>query len=309
MRSTNLSGPLSPESWTTCLFGQVSASSWHLHPKGMRVRRFQHGSFQADEVPGCSDHFFGYRLDGRVSAERRLGGRWSTAETLRGSLTAMPARSASAWRISGEGKMLHIFVPPHLFEAVERADDRSAPLQIDNPLGLVDPVLVAILERLASETRGDLPWHGMMVEALVIQLVVMLGRRTLAERSFTAGCFSPRQRKHLAELVESRLETDLGVLDLARELGMSLSRFGPSFRRSFGTTPHQYIVQRRVARAMVLLGTDMPIVAIAPAVGFAHQAHLTSTFRRYCGMTPAAYRMAFPRRANKPGVICKTGEF
>jgi AraC family transcriptional regulator len=58
-------------------------------------------------------------------------------------------------------------------------------------------------------------------------------------------------------------------------------------------TPHQFIVQRRVEQAKVLLAqSNLPIVDVAVRVGFMDQSHFTTTFRKLTSMTPRMYRNA-----------------
>jgi AraC family transcriptional regulator len=63
------------------------------------------------------------------------------------------------------------------------------------------------------------------------------------------------------------------------------------FRESTGTTPHQYVMQRRIAHAEKLLSANqLGVAEIAVACGFSSQAHLTLAFKKQTGMTPAEYR-------------------
>jgi AraC-like DNA-binding protein len=75
-------------------------------------------------------------------------------------------------------------------------------------------------------------------------------------------------------------------------IGANPGHAARSFTRSFGLTPHQYLVSRRIAAARRLLLDGMPIALVAPTVGFHDQAHLTRQFRRSLGTTPGRYRGA-----------------
>jgi AraC family transcriptional regulator len=78
---------------------------------------------------------------------------------------------------------------------------------------------------------------------------------------------------------------------VAAEVGLSPHHFSRQFREAVGVPPHAHLIARRVERAKVLLAqTDLPIVQVALAVGFAHQSHLTRHFGRLVGTTPARFR-------------------
>jgi AraC family transcriptional regulator len=63
------------------------------------------------------------------------------------------------------------------------------------------------------------------------------------------------------------------------------------FRESTGTTPHQYVMQRRIARAEKMLSeNELGVAEIAVACGFSSQAHLTLAFKKQTGLAPAEYR-------------------
>lgn len=91
-------------------------------------------------------------------------------------------------------------------------------------------------------------------------------------------------------LIESRMHERLEVADLANELGLSVGYLVIAFRQSLGTTPHRYLMDRRLARARKLLAGQESIATIATACGFADQAHLTRSLAKAFGITPARYK-------------------
>jgi AraC-like DNA-binding protein len=94
-------------------------------------------------------------------------------------------------------------------------------------------------------------------------------------------------------LTESIRESDLSAL--ARS---SSSYFSAAFKRTFGASPHAYLMKRRVALAVEqMLGSDAPLSEIAMNCGFADQAHFSRQFRRMMGSTPSSWRR---ERASRP---------
>jgi transcriptional regulator GlxA family with amidase domain len=56
------------------------------------------------------------------------------------------------------------------------------------------------------------------------------------------------------------------------------------FKESFGCTPHQYVVRRRIERAQsFLLMTNDPLSQIAAECGFVNQSHHSNLFREIEG--------------------------
>jgi AraC family transcriptional regulator len=107
-----------------------------------------------------------------------------------------------------------------------------------------------------------------------------------------AGRWMTARRLHQADsLIEAGLPGPLYVEDIARRLGLSAGFFTRAFKAATGKTPHDYIIDRRLAQARKLIATlDMPLASVALACGFTSQAHMTSQFRRRLGITPAIFR-------------------
>lgn len=96
------------------------------------------------------------------------------------------------------------------------------------------------------------------------------------------------------------LERDLSVEALARRAAMSTRTFARRFKAATGTTPLQWVLHQRVARAQHLLEvTDLPVETVAERCGFGGGATLRQHFHRVVGTSPAAYRATFrtPERA------------
>jgi AraC-like DNA-binding protein len=101
------------------------------------------------------------------------------------------------------------------------------------------------------------------------------------------------------DLADLRHAEALGVEDLARAAGLSPAHFSREFRRTFGQTPHRYLLTRRLERAAALLrNTDWTVAAICMHVGLRSVGSFTSSFTRAFGLTPTAYRATFPPAAH-----------
>jgi len=102
------------------------------------------------------------------------------------------------------------------------------------------------------------------------------------------------------DLADARYFEPLGVDDLARAAGLSRAHFSREFRRAFGESPHAYLLTRRLERAAALLRTtDRSVVDICFSVGLRSLGSFTTSFTRTFGMSPTAYRAAFPPAADR----------
>ena len=86
---------------------------------------------------------------------------------------------------------------------------------------------------------------------------------------------------------------------LARAARLSPAHFSREFRRAFGESPHAYVLTRRLERAAALLrATDASVVDICFSVGLRSVGSFTTSFTRTYGLSPTAYRAAFPPAAH-----------
>jgi transcriptional regulator GlxA family with amidase domain len=99
------------------------------------------------------------------------------------------------------------------------------------------------------------------------------------------------QRRRVLEHIETSLAMPLRNRDLAALVDFSEFHFNVAFRNSLGTSPHEFLIRRRIERAQQLMvSTDMPLCDIAAECGLADQAHLSRLFRKVVGESPAAWR-------------------
>jgi AraC family transcriptional regulator len=99
------------------------------------------------------------------------------------------------------------------------------------------------------------------------------------------------QIRRVRDYIEAHMGAQIRVSDLSALVRRSEAHFARAFKRSFGQTPHSYLVGRRLAQATrLMLASDTSISDIAAACGFSDQAHLCNQFRRRYGKSPAAWR-------------------
>ena len=72
---------------------------------------------------------------------------------------------------------------------------------------------------------------------------------------------------------------------------MSEVHFIRTFKQTYGITPNQFIINKRLEKAMHLLeSTNLPIKDIAVSTGFANSYYFSRTFRMKTTITPSEYR-------------------
>ena len=159
---------------------------------------------------------------------------------------------------------------------------------------LEDLTLRRLMGVLVEEKRNGFKSGAVFLDGVATALASYLAHHYSAmpmRMMSVRGGMAPVILRRCVELMESRLDKNLSLNELAREAGLSTSHFVRSFRQSTGKTPYQFLLQRRVDRARDLMrDPHVSLTEVALASGFADQHHLATVFRRMTRMTPSNYR-------------------
>jgi len=181
-----------------------------------------------------------------------------------------------AHEIDAHGReVLLVFVDPEsrvgiALEAAVGDRPRALDASERDAIGLPEPMTLM--------QRGAEPW--------LANVVRVLG----AETAKPPRRMHPRIRKALA-LIGASPETP-SLEAIAREVGLSPSRFMHAFTESLGIPLRPYIAWLRLQRASIEIVSGTPLSVAAARAGYADAAHMTRSFRAMLGMTPSMLRSA-----------------
>lgn len=83
----------------------------------------------------------------------------------------------------------------------------------------------------------------------------------------------------------------LDVESLARDAHISAGHLSRQFRRAFGESPYQYLMTRRIERAMTLLrSSELSVTEVCFAVGCQSLGTFSTRFTELVGVPPSVYR-------------------
>src|SRR5262245_65088632 len=101
--------------------------------------------------------------------------------------------------------------------------------------------------------------------------------------------FAPPARHLLRakDLADARYSEPVEVADMAEAAGLSKAHFSREFRRTFGESPHHYLLTRRLERAAGLLRmTEWSVAEVCVEVGLRSIGSFTTSFKGAYGQTP-----------------------
>ena len=100
-----------------------------------------------------------------------------------------------------------------------------------------------------------------------------------------------KRMKRVLEHIHSHISDNVGVEELAEVASVSKPYFIKLFKQEFGASPVQYINNKKVERAQLLLFTsDKAVKEVAYTLGFSDQNYFIRLFRKVTGITPQEYR-------------------
>jgi transcriptional regulator GlxA family with amidase domain len=89
------------------------------------------------------------------------------------------------------------------------------------------------------------------------------------------------------QMMESNVEDPMSPADLAEEVGMSTRQLERLFRRYLNRSPKRYYMELRLQKARnLLMQTDMSVINVALACGFASPSHFSKCYRSHYNTTP-----------------------
>jgi len=161
--------------------------------------------------------------------------------------------------------------------------------------GLVDTHIVDLVQRLQAQADGREYLGAVYVQSLSLALASYVSARygAVSERALPVrpASLSAVQRTQIKGFVEREIGTNFSLVDLAEQVGYSPDHFSRLFKHTFEQSPHQYVLSRRIERAMnVLRDETLSIAEVAASCGFSSQGHFTTVFKQRTGTTPGAYR-------------------
>ena len=138
---------------------------------------------------------------------------------------------------------------------------------------------------LANRSFGYSEVVGATLDLLLISAARMSSQQT-AHRSDPLVT-------HALQTVDERFRETLALSDVAEALHVTSGHLTETVRRNTGRPLGEWILQRRMTEARLLLGeTEAPIAAIAARCGFATVGHFGRPFRRLHGTRPSEWRLS-----------------
>ncbi|MCB1431322.1 MAG: helix-turn-helix transcriptional regulator [Alphaproteobacteria bacterium] len=279
--------------WIAALDGQSmrkrSFAQWNSVCVG--CHRFS-GLPEYVEAPEIGYHYISVTMGGPLTVEGILTGGRMAGTVRPGQAIIMAAHQSNVWKWNAATEEAHVFLDPCLVQRVADEVGFGRP-ELLNHCAVDDDLVRSIVMEMADELDHEDQSSRIMIETGSHYLAHHLLRRYCAKPTGarrTYGLASSKIRM-LEAFAAERLNTAIGLADLAAVAGLSSYHFARSFKSATGETPHAWLTRKRMERARDLLKTtSASMLDIAGQVGFESQSHFGYVFRKWSGMTPSGFR-------------------
>jgi AraC family transcriptional regulator len=213
----------------------------------------------------------------------------------RGNVCVLPSGLEHQATVEAVSEHLALYLDPIVI--TRAASDAKLPgnFEIVERYTRQDPVIssvgMALLGELDSQGLSGRLYAESLSNVLAVHLLRYYTHEKVAAPHFHGG-LSGQKLRQVTDFIAANYASDIKLAELAQVAGMSNFHFAREFKRTTGTTPHQYLIKYRVERAKAFLTDDgLPLTEIGLRSGFSHQSHFTRLFRKVTGTTPRLYRM------------------
>jgi len=112
--------------------------------------------------------------------------------------------------------------------------------------------------------------------------------------------------RRVRDRMDREFAAPLDVENLARGVHLSAGHLSREFKRAYGESPYQYLMTRRIERAMTLLRrAELSVTEVCFAVGFSSLGTFSSRFTELVGTPPSVYRRSPNAPVGLPGCVTR----
>lgn len=147
-----------------------------------------------------------------------------------------------------------------------------------------------IFKQMIQELQRCQIHYPELLTLLILQLLIRIERQ-IGRDHRRKDVYLDTEMELAMQFFNDNYNTQISVEEYAAARGMSVSWFIRSFKQYTHATPMQYLVERRMANAQMLLETTgYNITEIGNLVGYDNPLYFSRVFKKQKGVSPSEYR-------------------
>lgn len=218
-------------------------------------------------------------------------GLWSCERYPVDTINILPPETGSHYVVEAPHSVINCGLPANrLQDMLERSSMSPEFLTRRAGKAFLNPAAAQLIQTMwrGAAQFGDAA--SLHTDGCVLQLLALIAEGEVGDAA-EAGPVGDARMARVLDYVEAHYGETLSIAELADVACLSPGHFSRVFKAMIGEPVWTYVARRRCERAKeMLLTTQLAIAEIAYCCGFAHQSHLTRSFQRQFGTTPAAAR-------------------
>lgn len=144
--------------------------------------------------------------------------------------------------------------------------------------------ILSRIQKKCSELKDPEEYKNQTAQ-LFLELVQFLSSNKNEQKSLS------RTSEQIRLFVDRHIMDNIKISDIAERFSFSEEHIIRIFKKNYGITPHQYILQSKIRLAMIMLKTtDMSIEYISDKLNFSDSHHFSTQFKKFMGYKPTQYR-------------------
>jgi AraC family transcriptional regulator len=194
-------------------------------------------------------------------------------------------------------EVLHVYLPPHIFlRHISEGSLNFGARDVRYQAQVTNPAVVRIIQNIRQELYQETCSGGLKMDALASELIGTLAQdhaevSSAKPLALAIGILDRRRLDRVLEYIETNLDLDIRVGELAKVACFSLFHFVRAFHLAMGRAPHAYLSERRLDRAKQLLAySNTSLADISLTCRFSGQSNFTRAFTRAMGVSPGRFR-------------------
>ncbi len=198
-------------------------------------------------------------------------------------------------------KYIDILINPEFVRKVMEQMELSGDIKFLNLENPFSNELLQTIQFFDNETSRENP-SALLLDCLSIQIVTIILREFDTNLSrCSLDNYLPKMQvvdsyiKNATDYMNTFYTSNITIDDICSNIHVSSSHFIRTFKQKKGLSPHKYLMEIRIKKAMELLKTKKyNTVEIANLCGFVSSSHFFNSFKANTGFTPTEYLTLTP---------------
>jgi len=181
-----------------------------------------------------------------------------------------------------------------LFQEEKKFPSRSYVYRFFSVQPLINTAVSQILSPPVDQDLVPVYLEGKVLEIISLMLQTLCAHGSSPNFSPSLNTMETAKLFHARALLEENLETTPSPIEIAGQCGLGIDRMNRGFKELFGQTIAQYLRDRRMEKAKILLASgDCNVTDACFKVGYSNLSHFAKLYRNYFGHSPVKDRKQF----------------